>query len=129
MSRSFKFSCILTAALAFAACGDSGDDDGAGSTVNPAGGGDAGAGACTADTYALYYKNFFMTTCQPCHSATLDMSKMMNVKLDTQPGILAAKAAIIQHAVQLVPPVMPMAGPLAQTDRDRLKKWLDCGAP
>jgi cytochrome c5 len=125
MSRSFKFSCILIAALAFAACGDGGDD-GSGSTTNPAGA-DAG-GVCTTDNYAMYGKTFFMTNCVACHNASLDMSKMMNVKLDTQAGVQAAKAAIIQRAVQLVPPIMPMAGALPPMDRERLKKWLDCGA-
>jgi cytochrome c5 len=127
MSRSFKFSCILIAALSFAACGDDGDDTGGGSTTNPAGGGDAGA-VCTVDTYANYGNKFFMTNCTVCHSAAFDMSKTMNVKLDTQAGVQASKAGILQHAVQLMAPIMPMTGALPQADRDRLKKWLDCGA-
>lgn len=126
MSRSFKFSCILIAALSFAACGDDGDDTGGG--ANPAAGGDAGAGACTADTYANYGNKFFMTNCTVCHSAAFDMSMKMDTKLDTQAGVQAAKARIIEHAVNLVAPIMPQTGALPQADRDRLKKWLDCGA-
>jgi cytochrome c5 len=120
MSRSIKFSCVLIAALAFAACGDDGDGD--------TGGNDAGT-ACTPDTYANYGMAFFKTNCTLCHSAALDMSEMMNVKLDTLPGIKASKDHIIKHAVKLEMPIMPQTGALPEAERLRLEKWLNCGAP
>ncbi len=125
MSRSFKFSSVLIAALTFAAaCGDDGDDGGGG-------GGDAGGGGgCTStDTYATFGKALIDANCVACHSATLDMSKMMNTKLQTVEGVRAAKDRIIKHAVNLEPMAMPMGAPLAQDVRTKLKAWLDCNAP
>jgi hypothetical protein len=37
---------------------------------------------------------------------------------------------IIEHAVELAAPIMPLGSMgRPQAERDRLKKWLDCGAP
>jgi cytochrome c5 len=127
MSRNLKFSSVLIAALAFAACGDDGGDDGPTPGAGDAG---TGGGACmSTDTYTSFGKALIDTNCAICHSAALDMSKMMNTKLQTVEGIRAAKDRIIKHAVRLEPVAMPMAGPLPQADRDRLKAWLDCNAP
>jgi cytochrome c5 len=127
MSRNLKFSSVLIAALAFAACGDDGGDDG---PTPGAGDGGTAAGACmSTDTYASYGKALFDTNCAFCHGAALDMSKMMNTKLQTVEGIRAAKDRIIKHAVNLEPVAMPMGAPLAPAERTRLKAWLDCNAP
>jgi cytochrome c5 len=127
MSRNLKFSFVLIAALAFAACGDDSGDEG---TTPGAGDAGTGSGACAStDTYANYGKALIDTNCAICHNASLDSSPMMNVKLHTLEGIRAAKSRIIDHAVDLKPPMMPQAGPLPQADRTRLKAWLNCNAP
>jgi hypothetical protein len=123
MSRSIKFSCVLIAALSFAACGDdSGDGTGA-----PAGDGGT-AGGCGTDTYANYGMAFFKKNCTDCHSAAIDLSNM-GFKFDAVADIRTHKAHIIEHVVELKEPIMPMTGALPAADREKLKKWLDCGSP
>jgi cytochrome c5 len=125
MSRSSRFSCVLIAALALAACGDDGDGD----TGATTGGNDAGisAAGCT-DTYANFGQKFLMDkTCTTCHGAQA-ATLGDNVRLDTLDGVKTHKPHIIEHAVDLKEPIMPsgtMGMPAA--DRERLKKWLDCG--
>jgi uncharacterized membrane protein len=112
MSRSIKFSCVLIAALSFAACGD-----------------DGGGDACTStDTYKDYGMAFFTKNCTLCHSATVDLSNM-GYKFDTVEGIRMHKGHIIEHAVELKEPIMPMTGALPPAERERLKAWLNCDAP
>ena len=122
MRKSIIFPAALAATLAFAACGDDPESD------DTTGGADAGA-SCTTDTYLVYAQPFFKTNCTICHSAALDMSADKNVKLDTLEGIKASKEHILMHAVNLEAPIMPMTGALPAAERERLKKWLNCGAP
>lgn len=121
MIKGSKFSYIVMAALTFAACGDDGTDDGA----TPAGGAN-----CTPDTYVSFAQPLFMTNCTICHSAAQAATLGNNVKLDTLPDIKTHKPHIIEHAVDLQAPIMPSGTQgLPAADRERLKKWLNCGAP
>ena len=123
MSRSIKFSCVLIAALSFAACGDDGDSGDTGGT----GGSDAGGGTCGTDTYANYGQAFMMTNCTVCHGAQA-ATLGDNVRLDNLAGIKEHKAHIIERAVDLKEPIMPSGSKgLPAADRERLKAWLNCG--
>jgi cytochrome c5 len=118
-----KFSWALIAALSLAACGDGGDDD-LGATT---GSNDAGITACGTDTYANYGQKFFTDNCTTCHGAQAALLGD-NVKLDTLAGIKEHKPHIIEHAVELKEPIMPSGGKgLPAAERERLKKWLNCG--
>jgi hypothetical protein len=51
-----------------------------------------------------------------------------NVRLDSLAGIVEYKPHVIEHAVNLVEPIMPSGTQgLPAADRERLKKWLNCG--
>src|SRR5262245_5360312 len=113
MIKGSKFSYIVIAASTFAACRDDGTDD----SASPAGGTN-----CTPDSYTNYYATFFMTNCTVCHGAQA-ATLGDGVKLDNLPDIKTHKQHIIEHAVDLVPPIMPSGTPgLPAADRERLKK-------
>lgn len=124
MSRSSKFSYVLFAALSLAACGDDGDDGA--TNTNDAGG--ISAAGCT-DTYANFGQQFLTEkTCTTCHGATTAMTLGDNVRLDTLDGVKMHKPHIIEHAVDLKEPIMPSGSTgMPAADRERLKKWLECG--
>jgi uncharacterized membrane protein len=134
MSRKFLVQYIVAASLAFAACGDDGDDettptDGAVPAADAAVS-DAGAGgACDGLTYEKDIKAILTSgTCLTCHSATPVAN---SVKLDTLPNVKSNKNDIIAHAIEpRQEPKMPLTGnPLPAADQAKLKKWLECGAP
>lgn len=126
MSRSIKISYVLFAALSLAACGD--DDGGDAPATNTNDAGAVSAAGCT-DTYANFGQKFLMdSTCTTCHGATTAMALGNNVRLDTLDGVKEHKPHIIEHAVNLVEPIMPSnTKGLPAADRERLKKWLECG--
>lgn len=113
MNRLANLSCMLVLALATAACDDDelGDD----------------AGDCSELTYANFGKALIDSKCVGCHSGTAAAG---GVRLDTLASIKQFTPHIIEHAVELNPPAMPyMQAPLPLADRDKLERWLDCGAP
>jgi uncharacterized membrane protein len=119
MKSKLLLGCVLVAGLAAACGGDDGDDSG-----NPA------DGTCT-DTYANYAEPFFKTNCNSCHNAagfkTLGGGE---IQLDTQALVVEHKQHVIEHAVELKAPIMPFGSTtgLPEAERQRLKKWYDCGA-
>jgi mono/diheme cytochrome c family protein len=113
----FGLACVLAAGLA-AACGG---DDGGGDDVDPA--------TCT-DTYELYAKGFFATNCNSCHAAAVyKASGGGEIQLDSLALVKEHKEHVIEHSVELEMPIMPyLTQGLPEADRQRLKKWYDCGA-
>jgi uncharacterized membrane protein len=113
MNKKILFPCILVLSLA-SACDDPevGTDD---------------AGTCSEVTYANFGKALLDSKCVSCHSASVASG---GIRLDTLDDIKMHADHIIEHAVDLQPPAMPYnQAPLPQADRDKLKAWLDCGAP
>jgi hypothetical protein len=110
---------------------DSGRADGGTAEGGTADGGaaDAGAGGCGADTYMNFGQAFFMMHCIGCHGMQATFTGG-GVRLDSIANIRMHTEHIIEHAVELELPIMPL-GTMGrpQAERDRLKKWLDCGAP
>jgi hypothetical protein len=109
-----------------AALADAGRSDGGTAEGGTA---DAGAGGCGTDTYANWGQAFFMMHCLGCHGTTA-MFTGDGVRLDSVANIRMHTEHIIEHAVELEAPIMPL-GTMGrpQAERDRLEKWLNCGAP
>jgi uncharacterized membrane protein len=105
--------CCLLALVLVAAC----DDDELGTD----------AGNCAELTYANFGKPLIDSKCVGCHAGAAPAG---GVRLDTLDTIELHAAHIIEHAVDLNPPAMPyMQAPLPLADRDKLERWLECGAP
>lgn len=77
---------------------------------------DAGAAACTTDTYATYAKAFFQQNCDGCHGHAFGSSyATFNV----------AKTSVRSRINSgSMPP-----SPLSASVKTRILKWIDCGAP
>lgn len=122
---------VLMGALALAgACGDDGGDE-PNTPVNDASTGvGADSGNCGMDTYQNYAMSFFSTNCTVCHGANAAMLGD-NVRLDSLALVKQHKEHVIEHAVELMPPIMPSGSTtgLPEAERLRLKAWYDCGAP
>jgi mono/diheme cytochrome c family protein len=110
----FGLACVLAAGLAAACGGDSGGEDTA---------------SCT-DTYDSYAKGFFATNCNSCHSAaTFKASGGGEIQLDSLALVKEHEEHVLEHAVELEMPIMPyLTQGLPEADRQRLKKWYECGA-
>ena len=84
------------------------------------------AGSCAELTYLNFGKALIDAKCVGCHGA----SGAGGVSLDSLDAIRSHASHIIEHAVELNPPAMPyMQSPLPLSDREKLRQWLDCGAP
>jgi hypothetical protein len=85
------------------------------------------AGPCTTLTYVVLGKPLLDGKCVSCHSAAVASG---GVRLDTLNDVRSHSDHVIEHAVELVEPAMPYnQAPLPLEDRNKLREWLQCGAP
>ena len=77
---------------------------------------DAGAAACTTDTYANYAKSFFQQNCDGCHGHAFGNSF----------STFNASKSSVQSRINSGS--MPPSG-LASATKTRILKWISCGAP
>lgn len=84
-------------------------------------------GACDTVTFAKHIMPVFTNSCVSCHSpaggTNPDLSDYTLIKTQVDGGRIKARV------FDQLPSPMPQSGPLAQTELDIIKCWLDAGAP
>ena len=128
--------------LSVAACGsDEGDGDEA-DEESEEGDGDEGeelvvdpaAEACKASdapTYEGFAREFVMTSCLTCHSASTEGPARLMAPAGLDFDMLDEikdEADEVYHEV-VVEKAMPVGGGIEQADRDKFGVWLSCGTP